>query len=142
MVAQHKADFGMAHFGLRFLFALLLVMLSYNPSGYSFSHWLMHNFPSITPILAISGIALIIGWAIYLRASFRSLGAIGMVLALALFGCLVWLLVDIGLLSINNVSAFSWVALVLLAVVLAFGISWSHIRRRISGQVDTDDLDD
>ena len=28
-------------FGLRFLFALLLVLLSYNPSSYSYAHWLV-----------------------------------------------------------------------------------------------------
>jgi len=27
------------------------------------------------------------------------------------------------------------------ACVLAVGMSWSHIRRRVSGQFDTDDVD-
>ncbi len=137
-----NTDFNLPQFGLRFLFALVLVMCSYNPSGYSFAHWLMQTLPSITPLLAVAGSALIIGWAIYLRASFRSLGVAGMVLATVFFGCLIWLFVDLGLLSLSNVSTFSWVVLVLLALVLAFGISWSHIRRKITGQVDADDIGD
>ena len=37
-----------------------------------------------------------------------------------------------------------WLAapvLVLLATIMAVGLSWSHIRRRLSGQVDTDMVD-
>ncbi|MFV1984804.1 MAG: DUF6524 family protein [Thiohalomonadales bacterium] len=29
----------------------------------------------------------------------------------------------------------------MIASVLSIGVSWSHLRRRISGQVDTDELD-
>ncbi|WP_045856432.1 DUF6524 family protein [Teredinibacter purpureus] len=134
-------NFGLAQFGYRFLFALVLVFFSYNPSGYSFAHWVADIFPSVTPLLAVVGSALLIGWAIYLRASIRSLGFIGLILASVFFGCLVWLFVDLGWLSLENVSVFSWVVLLLLALVLAFGISWSHIRRKITGQIDTDDID-
>ncbi len=85
---------------------------------------------------------MLIGWIIYLRATFLSMGWLGIILSLALLGGFVWLLVDIGLLSLQSVSAFTWVALLLLSLVLAVGMSWSHIRRRLTGQVDTDDLED
>ena len=29
-----------------------------------------------------------------------------------------------------------------LSLILAVGLSWSHIRRRLTGQVDVDDLED
>jgi len=139
-MARHQA-FSFKHFGLRFLFALVLVMGTYNPTGYSFIHWLVRNFPAITPVIAVSGSLVIIGWAIYLRASLRSLGTAGLILAAVFFGCLLWLFVDIGWLQIGNMGMFSWVVLVILALIMAVGISWSHIRRRITGQVDTDDVD-
>lgn len=128
-------------FLMRFLFALILVLCSYNPTGYSFSHWLVSNFPSVTPVLAVCGSALVIGWAIYIRATIRSLGTVGMALAGIFLGCVVWLLADWGLLSFSNVPIFSWVALFLVALILGIGISWSHIRRRMTGQVDTDDIE-
>ncbi|WP_185234136.1 DUF6524 family protein [Teredinibacter franksiae] len=137
----HAQPFSMAQFGLRFLFALVLVFVSYNPSGYSFAHWLKLTFPAITPLLAVCASALLIGWGIYLRATFRSLGVVGLLLASVFFGCLIWLFVDLGWLSLVNVSVFSWVVLLVLALMLAFGISWSHIRRRMTGQVDMDDVD-
>ena len=129
-------------FLLRFMFALLLVLLSYNPSGYSYSHWLQTSFSDFGPLLGIAGISLIIGWVIYIRATLRSLGTIGLILAALFFSAIVWLLIDWGWLGFNNVTAMSWVVLILISAVLAVGISWSHIRRKLSGQVDSDDVDE
>lgn len=129
-------------FLFRFLFAILLVMLSYNPSGYSYMHWLQNNISNINPLLVLAGISLVIGWVIYIRATLRSLGLIGLILAGIFFATIIWLLVDWGWLGMDNVNAVSWVVLFLIAAVLAVGISWSHIRRKLSGQVDSDDVDD
>lgn len=129
-------------FLMRFLFALFLVLLTYNPSGYSYLHWLQNSFSNFGPLLAISGISLIIGWVIYLRATLRSLGLIGLILAGLFFATIIWLFIDWGWLSLNNVTVMSWVILILFSAVLGVGISWSHIRRKLSGQVDSDDVDE
>ena len=129
-------------FLLRFLFALLLVMLTYNPSEYSYFHWLQNNFSNFSPMLGLAGISLIIGWVIYLRATLRSLGLIGLTLAALFFAAVLWLLIDWGWLGLDNVAVMNWVILTLISAVLAVGISWSHIRRKISGQVDADDVDE
>ena len=129
-------------FLLRFMFALLLVMLTYNPSEYSYFHWVRDNFSNFDPLLGLAGISLIIGWVIYLRATLRSLGLIGLTLAALFFTAILWLLIDWGWLGLDNVTVMNWVILVLISAVLAVGISWSHIRRKISGQVDADDVDE
>lgn len=129
-------------FLLRFLFAVLLVFVTYNPSGYSYSHWVQTSMSNIGPLLVLAGISLLIGWVIYVRATLRSLGLIGLVLALIFFAVIIWLLVDWGWLGVGSVAAMSWIILFLISAVLAVGISWSHIRRKISGQVDSDDIDD
>ncbi len=126
-------------FGLRFLFALVLVFLTYNPSGYSYYHWLVQTFEVFDVLVVPAGILLLIGWVIYIRATLRSLGALGLILAFALFGSLLWVIIDKGLLAVENVTALSWIIEVILALVLAVGMSWSHIRRKISGQVDVED---
>ncbi len=69
---------------LRFLFALSLVMLSYNPSGYSYFHWVFQSIDNITPYFVIAGLVLVAGWLIYLRATLNSLGLIGIALSSAL----------------------------------------------------------
>jgi len=133
-------------FLIRLIFALLLVYLSYNPSGYSFYHWakdaLLGESLALTPPFAMSAITLLIGWTIYIRATLRSLGGFGLSLALAFFAIIVWWLVDIGLLGVDNVSVMTYIVLFLLSAILATGMSWSHIRRRMSGQADVDEVDD
>jgi hypothetical protein len=135
-------QFGWESLGIRFIVAALLVFATYNPSGYSYYAWLRNTLPSITPLVAFSGIVLIILWAIFLRATMRSLGPLGLILAIAFFGTLIWMLMDWNLVSVHSAQAIAYIVLFGLAVVLAIGVSWSHIRRRISGQLDVDDVEE
>ena len=43
-----------AGFGLRFLFAVLLVFLTFNPSGYSYYHWVKHVLPGVNPYVVLA----------------------------------------------------------------------------------------
>ena len=47
-----------------------------------------------------------------------------------------------GLLKADSVDAIAWIVLVCLAGVLAIGLSWAHIWRRLTGQYSVDDTDD
>jgi hypothetical protein len=129
-------------FLLRAAFALALVLLTYNPSGYSFVHMLQAGFPKITPLEAVLGILLLIGWFVFLRATLTSIGPLGMVLLLALFGALIWLIVSWGWIKLSNTSAITWISLVVLALILAVGMSWASLYRRWSGQATVEDADD
>lgn len=128
--------------GIRFIFALLLVFATYNPSDYSYYHWLSSNLSSLTPYIALAGLVLLIGWTIYLRATLRSLGFVGLLLAGAFLACLVWLLVYWGWIKLDRAGPITWISEILVAALLAVGMSWSHIRRAMSGQVDMDDVDE
>ena len=58
---------------------------------------------------------------------------------------LLWLttlFVDLGWLRLEADGAMTWVVLAVLSLILAVGMSWSHIRRRLTGQVDVDELED
>ena len=102
-----------AGFGLRALFATLLVFATFNPSGYSYFHWLKNTFPAINPYIALCGLVLIIGWAIYIRATLRSLGAVGIALASLLLGCIVWVFIDLGWFNWKDMNITAWVGLVI-----------------------------
>jgi len=136
-----KQKFTVGSFLLRLAASVTLIFLTYNPTGYSWFHWARADLPGVTPLMALSGVALVIGWTVYVRATVRSLGALGLFLAFAFFGTLMWLVVDVGLIPADSVTAVTWLVLALLAAVLAVGLSWSHVRRRLSGQVDTDELE-
>lgn len=127
---------------VRWIFALVLVLGTYNPTEYSYIGWVLSEGAEFGPVQALAGVTLVIAWIVFLRATFLSFGWLGIILWTAFFGCLVWLLVDVGWLSLGSTSAMSWVVLVLLSAVLAVGMSWSHIRRRLSGQVSVDDVED
>jgi hypothetical protein len=129
-------------FLLRTAFALALVLLTYNPSGYSYVHMLQAGFPSITPLEAVLGILLLIGWFVFLRATLSSIGPFGMVLLLALFAALIWLIVSWGWVKLSDTGVLLWIALLVLALILAVGMSWSHLWRRWSGQATVEDTDD
>jgi hypothetical protein len=129
-------------FLLRFIVAIVLVFCTYNPEGYSYYDWVLTDLKNITPLKVLAGMVLLIGWIIYIRATIRSLGAIGLILAFAFFGTLLWLVVDWGLIPTDSVRAVSYIILFLICAVLAIGISWSHIRRRITGQLDVDEIEE
>ena len=132
-----------AGFLLRLAATTVLVLATYNPSGWSFVHWLRQAFStsSLGPEHFVLGILILIGWIILLTATQRSMGTLGLILGGALFGGVVWMLVDFGVLRIDSVSEFTWVILIILSLMLAIGLSWSHVWRRLTGQFDTDEDD-
>ena len=135
-------EFKAIGFLARWLFAAALVLGTYNPSDYSYFNWVFAEAAEFGPVMALTGVALLIAWIVFLRATWRSLGWLGIGLGAALFGCLIWLLIDVGLLSLESTGALTWLVLLLLSLILAAGMSWSHIRRRLTGQFDVDDVDD
>ncbi len=134
-------EFSVGGFFSRRLFAVVLVFGTYNPSDYSYMNWVLSATSEFGPIMALTGVALLIAWIIFLRATFLSMGILGIALGAALFGCLIWLLIDLGLLSLEATGALTWIVLLVLSLILATGMSWSHIRRRLTGQFDVDEKD-
>ncbi len=131
---------------VRFASALVLVLLTYNPSGISYFDWVQDRIDDpdkgFDPLIVLSGVVLLIGWTMFIRATLRSLGPFGLLLALGFFATLIWLIVYYGIVPADSVRAVTWLALVSLSGVLAAGMSWSHIRRRASGQLDVDDVEE
>ena len=136
-----RRDFNGMSFAWRLVASLILVVTTYNPSGYSYLHWLSNSMRDgrLGPEHFVAGVLVIIGWVILLVAAQRSLGTWGMILGAALIGGFIWWLTDFGILAVDSVSALTWVSLLCLAVLLAIGLSWSHVWRRMTGQYEVDD---
>lgn len=137
-----KDRFTWLEFFARLLIALVLVFVTYNPSGYSYYDWAIAELPAFSALKAFAGVVLLIGWTIFIRATSRSLGAFGVILAVAFFGTLFWLVTQWGLIPADSVTAVTYIVLVVVAAVLGTGMSWSHIRRRLSGQADVDQVEE
>jgi uncharacterized protein DUF6524 len=131
----------MAYF-MRWLFAFALIAATFNPTEWNYIRWSVANFDQSLSTVVLSGLLLIVAYIIYLRATLRSIGAFGMGLVMAVVAALIWVLSDMGLLSLDNQSMNTWLGIFALSVVLGVGLSWSHVRRALSGQADIDDIDE
>ena len=136
-------EFTAKSFLWRLVASLVLVLATYNPTELSYYRWLRAGMSNggLGPEHFVAGILLVIGWTILVVATQRSLGTLGFVLAAAFVGGLVWWLTDLGWIAVGSVSALTWVSMLSLAFVLAIGLSWSHIWRRVTGQYEVDDND-
>lgn len=126
---------------LRVAFSLALVFLTFNPSGHSYFHWLSAHVSPIEPLVVVAGIVLLGAWLFFVRSTFASMGTVGVALLLALFAAIVWWMVSQGWLSVQNRSAMAWVVLTCLGLLLGIGMSWAHVRARLSGQASVDRVD-
>jgi hypothetical protein len=141
------ARIGAAGLMMRIVGALVLVYATFNPTGRSYFHWVLAPLLGLGPqtggssaLKFLMGIVLLIGWVVVLQATRRSIGLTGAFLALALCGGLIWLLVEQHVVSPTGTSAIAHIALIAIALVLAVGMSWSLLSRRLTGQVDTDQV--
>ncbi len=135
------SDFKFSDLAWRMVFSVALVYLTFNPSGFSYYHWIADGFPSITPVEVIAGIVLLGLWIFFVRSTLQAMGTIGLLLLLALFAAIVWWMVSQGWLDVADRSTMAWIVLGILGLVLGFGMSWAHIRRQVSGQASVDRVD-
>ncbi len=129
--------------------ALVLVYGTYNPEGYSYFDWLVHPASASTDqslsnsmaLKFLTGTLLLAGWVVYLNATRQALGFLGVLLTVAICAGIIWLLVEWDIFSANDSRVIAHLTLIVVSIVLAVGMSWSHVSRRLSGQVDTDAVD-
>ncbi|MEP3845263.1 MAG: DUF6524 family protein [Paracoccaceae bacterium] len=126
----------------RWVCAFALLALTYNPTQYNYVRWVLDFGRDNMSVAVLLGLLLLVAYIIYLRATLRSIGAFGMALILALVGALLWVLYDFGVLTLNDPGLITWLGLLALSLVLGIGLSWSIVRRNLSGQADIDDVDE
>ena len=123
---------------LRVGLAIALVLATLNPTRWNYLHWATDGIETFGPEKLIVGLLLAGAWVLYVRAAMQSIGLVGAGLIAGVIAALVWLAVDNDWLDPNNTSALMWIGLVALGLILGIGLSWSHFRRRITGQVDVE----
>ncbi|GKY88644.1 DUF6524 family protein [Sinisalibacter aestuarii] len=129
-------------FFLRWLFAFVLVAATFNPTSFNYVRWASSHLTGQLPLTVLLGLLLLVAWVIYLRATIRSIGGFGILLVTAVVAALLWVLWDWGWLSLDDPDFSLWIGLFAVSLVLGIGMSWSFVRRAISGQYDVDDADE
>lgn len=138
---KSSGEFTALGFLWRVLFSLVLVLATYNPTGFSYYNWASEAISAsgFGAVHFFVGVVLLVGWVILWVATWRALETLGVILAAIVIGAFVWLLIDLGLLDTGSSAAIRWIALVSLALLLGIGLSWSHIWRRLTGQLEVDE---
>lgn len=126
----------------RWLCAFILLALTFNPTPYNYVAWARSNGQEQLPFAVLIGLVLLVFYIVYLRATLRSIGVLGAILVAGLVGALLWVFVDLGVLKLDNPDVTVWLGIFALSIVLGIGLSWSIVRRRLSGQADVDDVDE
>lgn len=121
----------------RTLFAIVLVLATWNPTSWSYVDWALRDRSTFDAVKAFFGLVLLTGWVFCLRAAWVSLGAVGIVLVAALLATIVWMLVQFGVVQPDNRPVLVWIVLMGVGVVLGIGVSWAKLRQRASGEIET-----
>ena len=90
--------YGASEFGgvlARTLLVMLLVYGTYNPSGYSYYHWITQGGGMLASKLCV-GLVIGLGFIICINATVRSLGRLLLTPGIALVGSLIWMLSSWG----------------------------------------------
>lgn len=129
-----------AGFVVRLLFALLLVYGIYNPSSYSYYHWVRMDGGGDWTVKLFVGAVIVFLVFTHLQATWRSMKLIGVALVVLILATSIWALSDHGLIDLDDPTTFTLVMLASVAMVLGVGLSWSLIRYRLAGQVDSQNV--
>jgi len=125
----------------RFLFSFALVFATYNPTGYSFYHWITDFGEGLLSLKVIVALTLTMIYYMLFRvvfAAFRRSGTIVGGLAGVLFAT------ELASVVAARQSQHSWhfylllsqyVTLCAVAIILSLGVSWSHLMERLTGQL-------
>lgn len=137
-----SSTFGWSGFAVRWAAALVLVLLTYNPVGFSYFDW-VKSFADTSnlPLKLLAGLFLLTGYIIYLRATAGSLGKLGSIIFVAIFGVTMWLLFDKFGDSLKDATVLTWIILFALSIYLALGMTASFLWKRLTGQVDMAESD-
>ena len=131
--------FGPVNVLQRWLLTVFIVFATYNPSGMSFLHWAVSPGSSKTVVAAV-GVALLGLFIFIARSTWRSMKLVGITITALFFFLFSVMLIDLGVIQLSSTEVLEVITLVVIASTLAVGLSFSAIRARLSGQVDSDDV--
>ncbi len=122
---------------VRMLAVMFLVAATYNPSGYSYYHWAFQADSTDWALKVFLGFLIIFGYVFCGYATWRSMRLLLSIPLLLIIAACLWLLSDWGMLDFSDWLQRTIALEVSLVVLLGTGVSFSLIRYRLSGQLDS-----
>lgn len=131
-----KPPFVIGKFLIRFVMCLFIVFATYNPSGVSWWHW-VKDTEGMWPYKTFTIILVVIAYSVILMVARKAFDLLGLILVSGLAASAVWIIFDLELFAPYTDAAVRVIYEVAAAWVMAMGLSYSHIRSQLSGQVTT-----
>lgn len=122
---------------VRMLAVALLVSGTYNPSGYSYYHWAFHGVADHWASKTVVGQLIVVGFVFCAQATIRSLGLLLSIPLLLVIATGVWLLSNWRIVDLSNGLQLTLILELVIVLLLGTGVSFSLIRYRLSGQLDS-----
>jgi hypothetical protein len=122
---------------VRLLAVMFLVAATYNPSGYSYYQWAFRGTTDYWALKIFLGLLVIFGYVFCFYSTWRSLRFMLSIPLILLMAACIWLLSDWGVLDMSDWLQRTLALETSLVVLLATGVSFSLIRYRLSGQLDS-----
>jgi len=119
------------------LAVMLLVSATYNPSGYSYYHWAFRANADQWAVKSVIGLLIVIAFIVCVHATIRSLGLLLSIPLIIVIGTGIWLLSNWGVVDLSDWLQRTLVLEGAVALLLGTGVSFSLIRYRLSGQLDS-----
>lgn len=124
----------------RLLFCAFFVFAAYNPSGYSYAHWVASSPLDQWEMKILAGI-LLAGALIFLtQTTFSTLRRSGAVYVTITCISLALVLGTTGIIDLSRWETLTTAALATFVAVLTVGISISHIHHRLAGVSHTEEV--
>jgi len=122
---------------VRMLAVLFLVAATYNPSGYSYWQWAFRGGSGYWALKIFLGLLIIFGYVFCVYATWRSLRLMLSIPLLLVITTSLWLLSDWGVVNLSDWLQRTLAIELSLVILLGTGVSFSLIRYRLSGQLDS-----
>src|SRR5512144_764210 len=106
-----------------------LVFATWNPTGYSYLSWI-HGDATLAA-KSVAGAALLALHVLFARITWLSLGPFGVAAATAVLVSAVFALSELGAVDLGSALTRNYLSLMGVALLLATGVTWSLVKRRV-----------
>lgn len=120
--------------------AFFLLAAVYNSTGYSYYHWVATTDLSYWSFKIVAGIILYVFFALYFNASLRALRLSGLILISVASALATFIFFPNPIDFDTPAPQLLMFLQIIIANILAVGVSWSYIRQMLSGQLDVNNI--
>ena len=116
----------------RVLACFALVFATSNPSGHDYLSWIHGDATLAAKALVGAGLSIL--YILFARIAWLSLGPVGLAATITILLSGIFALSELDAVNLASGTTRDYLGLMLMSLLLATGMTWSLIKRRVTGQ--------